>query len=70
MSQTFADQLREAIRACGESRYALAKRTGISQAVLSRFMAGKAGLGLESINTLMDVLELEVRPRRKARKDS
>jgi len=41
----------------------------IDQAVLSRFMAGKSSLSFDSIDKLADVLNLELRPRRKARKD-
>jgi ribosome-binding protein aMBF1 (putative translation factor) len=64
------DQIRRAIDESGVSRYRLWKETGIDQAVLSRFMAGKAGMTLKSLDVLADALELRVvtgRSKRKAR---
>jgi transcriptional regulator with XRE-family HTH domain len=64
------EQLRQAIREGGFSQAALARETGLSEGQISRFLKGERGLSLESIDRLMDVLELEIviRPRRK-RKD-
>ena len=67
MSEPFSDQLRRAVRESGMTRYALSKTTGVSQAVLCRFVAGTAGMSLDSIDRLMDVLGLEIRPRKRAR---
>jgi Helix-turn-helix len=67
MSKLLSDHLRRAIRECGRSRYAISCETGVDQATLSRFMQG-GGLTLDTVDKLMDVLNLEVRPRRKARK--
>jgi transcriptional regulator with XRE-family HTH domain len=66
-----AEQLQNAIRDAGESRYSISKRTGISQAMLSRVLSGERGMRLEMIDRLMDGLGLEIviRPRRKPRKD-
>jgi len=64
------DQIRRAIDKSGVSRYRLWKETGIDQATLSRFMAGKAGMTLKSLDVLADALELRVvagRSKRKAR---
>jgi hypothetical protein len=68
MSELLSDHLRRAIDECGRSRYAISCETGIDQATLSRFMRG-GGLSLNAVDKLVDVLNLEVRPRRKARKD-
>ncbi len=65
MSEPFTDQLMRAIRESGVSRYSISVRTGIDQAVLTRFMQGKSGLSVDSIDKLMDVLDLEIRPRLK-----
>jgi hypothetical protein len=65
MSEKFSDQLRRAVRESEATRYALSKTTGISQAVLCRFVAGTAGMSLESIDKLMDALNLEIRPRKR-----
>jgi len=64
------DQIRRAINESGVSRYRLWKETGIDQATLSRFMAGKAGMTLKSLDVLADALRLRVvagRSKRKAR---
>ena len=64
MSIPLSEQLRQAIRDCGESRYALSKRTGIDQSTLTRFMSGERGLRLDVVDVLADVLGLELRPRK------
>jgi transcriptional regulator with XRE-family HTH domain len=68
MGQPFSSILRRAIAESGLSRYAVSVRSGVDQAALSRFMAGKRGLSLDSVDKLVDVLGLEVRTRPK-RKD-
>jgi len=42
------------------SRYSVAKRAGIDQAVLSRFIAGKAGMSFKSIDAVGRVLGLRL----------
>jgi hypothetical protein len=64
MTIPLSEQLRQAIRECGESRYALSKRTGIDQSTLTRFMSGERGLRLDVVDVLADVLGLELRPRK------
>ena len=44
------------------ARYALSCETGIDQATLSRFMKGGT-LSMGVVDTLMDALQLEIRPR-------
>ena len=68
MRELFSSILRRAILESGLSRYAVSVRSGVDQAALSRFIAGKSSLNLDSVDKLVDVLGLEVRPRRK-RKD-
>jgi transcriptional regulator with XRE-family HTH domain len=58
--ERFDDQLRRLIDASGLTRYAIAKETGITQAALSRFMAGKAGLSMPNLNTLAELLGWQV----------
>jgi transcriptional regulator with XRE-family HTH domain len=73
---SISDQLREAIRACGTTRYALARQLGISQSTLSRFVSGERGLTLDVVDKLADVLGLQIvvtvgraeRPRRRGPK--
>lgn len=70
MRETFSDQLRQAIERSGLSRYAIGKAARIDKATLSRFMAGKVGLSLESIDQIVAVLRLKlvVEPSRKTKK--
>jgi plasmid maintenance system antidote protein VapI len=68
MRELFSSILRRAILESGLSRYAISARSGVDQATLSRFIAGKRGLNLDSVDKLVDVLGLEIRPCRK-RKD-
>ncbi len=55
---TFSEQLREAIRQEERSRYRISLETGIAQGQLSRFMQGKCGLSLRSIDLLCECLGL------------
>ena len=41
------------------TRYEIAKRTGVSQSTLSRFVLGQASLTLERLDTLAALLGLE-----------
>ncbi|MFH1731223.1 MAG: helix-turn-helix transcriptional regulator [Planctomycetota bacterium] len=57
---TITEGIRRAIRASGQSRYAIAKASGVSEAALSRFMSGKRGLTTATLDRLADVLGLAV----------
>jgi transcriptional regulator with XRE-family HTH domain len=59
-SDKLSDQLRQAIDASGMSRYAIAKAIGLDQSVLSRFMAGKSGLAVETIDNIGELLGLRI----------
>jgi transcriptional regulator with XRE-family HTH domain len=60
MGELFSEQLRQAIERSGMSRYAIGQAAGIDKATMSRFMAGKVGLSLESIDKIVDVLRLKL----------
>lgn len=55
----------------GTTRYQLCKSAGVSQAVISRFMAGTRGLGIDVVERLAEALDMEVvlRPKKTKRKD-
>ena len=53
-----AEQLRAAVAETGESLYAVAKRAGISYAILHRFMAGKRSINLETADQIAKALGL------------
>jgi transcriptional regulator with XRE-family HTH domain len=59
---TFSGQLREAIEAGPKTRYQIAKETGLDEGLLSRFVHGKSGLSVSSIDKLCECLGLELRP--------
>jgi transcriptional regulator with XRE-family HTH domain len=61
------EQLRRAIREGKLSQAELARATGLSEGQISYFLKGDRGLSLESIDKVLEVLELEIviRPRRK-----
>jgi hypothetical protein len=65
MREAFTEQVRRAIRDCGETRYSLAKRIGIAQSTLSRFATGDRGLSMEALDRLFDALDLEIKPRKR-----
>jgi transcriptional regulator with XRE-family HTH domain len=54
------DQVRQAVAGSGLSRYRICKLARIDQATFSRFMAGKVGLSLLTLDALADVLGLDV----------
>lgn len=55
-----SDQIRQAIEQCGQTRYAIAKTTGIDQSTLSRFVSGERGLPMNTLDRLADHLGLTI----------
>ncbi len=55
-----SDQVRVLIGNCGLSRYEIAKRTGIDASALARFVSGERGLSSRALDTLGELLDLEV----------
>ena len=56
----FSDQIRQAVNSSGLSRYRICKEAGIDQATFSRFMSGKVGMALPTLDALADVLGLDI----------
>jgi transcriptional regulator with XRE-family HTH domain len=54
------EQLKRIIRNCGMTRYQLAQRSGVAQAVLSNFMTGKRGMTTDTLDKLTPVLGLKM----------
>ncbi len=59
-SKPISEQLREAILDADVSRYRISQDTGITEATLSRFVNGVAGLRLSAIDTLGEYLGLAI----------
>lgn len=57
--KTFTDQIRDALRQCGISRYRISREAEVSEGQMCRFLAG-AGLSMESLDKLAEYLGLEV----------
>jgi len=57
--RSFSEQLRQAVADCGTTRYSLAKQLGVPESSLSRFVAGKQGLSLPTLDKLVELLGLE-----------
>jgi hypothetical protein len=55
-----SEQVRQAIDACGKTRYQISKDTGIDQATLCRFMGGNGGLSIPVLDTLGEYLGLRI----------
>lgn len=55
-----ADRIRAAMLASGLTRYQLSQQTGVAQAVLGRFAAGKRDLTLATASRLVPALGLEL----------
>jgi DNA-binding phage protein len=64
------EQLQEAIRSGGMSRYAISKVTGIDQGMLCKFLKGQSSMSFATADRILDALGLEIviRPRRSTRK--
>jgi hypothetical protein len=51
-AERFSDQLRRVVDASGRSRYAICKAIGLPQSAMSRFMTGKGGLSMDTLDKL------------------
>jgi transcriptional regulator with XRE-family HTH domain len=68
-AERFSDQIRRVVDASGRSRYAICKAIGLPQSAMSRFMTGKGGLSMDTLDKLAELLGFSVaaRPRRKSK---
>lgn len=58
---SISDALRKTIRDSGESQIGIARATGVGQGSLSRFLAGRYSLTLDTVDRLAKHLGLELR---------
>ena len=64
LHKTIVEQLRQAIAESGQTEYAIAKGSGVSQSVVNRFAHGERGISFETAAKLCAYLELDLHPRR------
>ena len=57
---TLGDEIRAAVDGSGLSRYRICKVIEIDQGTFSKFMAGKVGLTLATLNKLAEALNLHI----------
>jgi plasmid maintenance system antidote protein VapI len=62
------DQLRSAFTDSGLSRFAWAKRAGVSYTIVFHFVAGSRSVTLDTASKLADALGMELRPIDKAKR--
>jgi transcriptional regulator with XRE-family HTH domain len=61
MAKSIVDQLQRAIRASGQTEYAIAKGSGVSQSIINRFVSGERGISLETAAKIAAYLKLDLR---------
>ncbi len=59
-ANTVTKQLRWYLKTCGVSCYQLEREIGIHNSVLSRFLRGERGLGLDALDTLCKYLKVRL----------
>jgi plasmid maintenance system antidote protein VapI len=59
-TKKLSEQLKSAILNCGQTRYRIAQKTGITEATLSKFIHGHHGLSQETVDVLGDYLNLRL----------
>jgi len=58
-------EIQKALKRSGNTRYWLAKQTGIRPATVYSLIDGNSGINLKSLGKVLDVLGLEIRPKGK-----
>lgn len=56
MGMTMSNQVRKAIDASGMSRYSIAKQSGVSEGMLSRFMSGENDVTLRTLEKIAPLI--------------
>ena len=60
LSDSLSEALRQAIRGCEMTEYQIAKRAGISQIMISRFLSGERDIRLATADKLAHALGLKL----------
>lgn len=59
-SNTIVEQLRQAMVSSGQTEYAIAKGSGVSQSIVNRFARGQRGISLETAAKICAYLKLDL----------
>ena len=59
-AEKLSEQVRRAVASCGMSRYAICKAIGLAESNMSRFMARRSGLSMDTLDRLGLLLELRI----------
>ena len=57
---TIVNQLRQALIKSGQTEYAIAKGSGVSQSIVNRFVRDQRGISLETASSLCSYLKLDL----------
>ena len=57
---TLSDQVRRAVDESGLSRYRICQELDLAEATMSRFMSGKGGLSMNTLDALAELLDLNI----------
>ncbi len=68
LTMRLTDKLIRTIKRSRITRYRIAKDTGVSQSLLSRFVSGERSISLETAELLCDYFKLELVEKAKRRK--
>ena len=63
-----SEQIRRAVDASGLGHNEIGRMLNIDKGLMSRFMNGKGGLAMASLDALADLLRLQLKPTPKGRK--
>lgn len=66
MARSATTAVRDAIRRDARSISRIARDAGVSQSVVSRFVAGQRGVTVTTVDRLIGTLGLELRPSRRS----
>jgi plasmid maintenance system antidote protein VapI len=58
-AKRFTDQIREAVDASGVTRAAICQAIDMPESSMSRFMAGKGGLSMRTLDRLAELIGLQ-----------
>lgn len=65
---SMSDQVRRAIEDCGQTRYRLAKQSGVTEGALSRFLAGERDMTLRTLERIAPLIGVKLKVEKRAQR--